>query len=334
MRYYPENFKLKIKFFLDLSMKSKVKKILSFFGIRFFLNFIFFNLYKFIYKNNYPFLKGILFDSLKFKTKTQIIETNKNERFLIFTNDNIISKEMFVSEEFDLKKLEKTLNFLNTKNKISKLYDIGANIGVICIPALTRNYVKKALAVEPEKNNFDLLKMNIALNNLEKKIDLFNFALSDKDDHFIEMELAPENSGDHRIRENVQFNIHGEEKRKTVSVKTKKFDTLFKEINPKEDLIWMDTQGYEPTILSGANNLINSKAPIVIEFWPYALKRSGLWESMFIHIKKFDYFLDLSEKVIKLVEINENTINQLKNGWGEEKKGFYSLYTDLLLVKN
>lgn len=334
MRYYPENFKLKIKFFLELSMKSKVKKILSFFGIRFFLNFIFFNLYKFIYKNNYPFLKGILFDSLKFKTKTQIIETNKNERFLIFTNDNIISKEMFVSEEFDLKKLEKTLNFLNTKNKISKLYDIGANIGVICIPALTRNYVKKALAVEPEKNNFDLLKMNIALNNLEKKIDLFNFALSDKDDHFIEMELAPENSGDHRIRENVQFNIHGEEKRKTVSVKTKKFDTLFKEINPKEDLIWMDTQGYEPTILSGANNLINSKAPIVIEFWPYALKRSGLWESMFIHIKKFDYFLDLSEKVIKLVEINENTINQLKNGWGEEKKGFYSLYTDLLLVKN
>ena len=228
MRYYPENFKLKIKFFLDLSMKSKVKKILSFFGIRFFLNFIFFNLYKFIYKNNYPFLKGILFDSLKFKTKTQIIETNKNERFLIFTNDNIISKEMFVSEEFDLKKLEKTLNVLNTKNKISKLYDIGANIGVICIPALTRNYVKKALAVEPEKNNFDLLKMNIALNNLEKKIDLFNFALSDKDDHFIEMELAPENSGDHRIRENVQFNIHGEEKRKTVSVKTKKFDTLFK----------------------------------------------------------------------------------------------------------
>ena len=58
MRYYPENFKSKIKFFL---------------------NFIISNLNKFIYKNNYPFLKGMLFDYLKFKTKIQIIETNKNE---------------------------------------------------------------------------------------------------------------------------------------------------------------------------------------------------------------------------------------------------------------
>ena len=176
--------------------------------------------------------------------------------------------------------------------------------------------------------------MNIALNNLEKKIDLFNFELSDKDDHLIEMKLAPENSGDHRIREKVHFNIHYEEKRKIVLVKTEKFDTLFKEINPKEDLILMDIQGYEPTILSGANNLINSKAQIVTEFWPHALKRSGLWESILVHIKKFDYFLDSSEKNIELVEINENIINQLKNGWGEGKKGFYSLYTDLLLVKN
>lgn len=334
MRHYPKNLKSKIKFFLDLSVKSKIKKVLSLLGIKYFLKFFISILYKFIYKNNFPFLKEILFDSLKLRSRIQIIETNKNERFLIFTNDEIISKEIFVSGEFDFKKFEKAINFLNTKKKISRLYDIGANIGIICIPAITRNYIKKALAVEPEKNNFDLLKINILLNNLKEKVDLYNFALSDKDDHLIEMELSFDNSGDHRIRENVNFNIHGEEKRKVVEVKTKKFDTLFKDINSKQDLIWMDTQGYEPTILSGAENLINSKAPIVTEFWPYALKRSGLWESMFSHIIKFDYFLDLSEKDIKPIEINNNSINELKNGWDNEKKSFHSLYTDLLLLKN
>ena len=56
--------------------------------------------------------------------------TNKyGEKFGLFANDNIISKELFVSEEFDLKKLIKTLNFLNKKGKIKNLYDIGANIG-------------------------------------------------------------------------------------------------------------------------------------------------------------------------------------------------------------
>jgi len=241
MKNYPENFKSKIKFFIKLDFKSKIKKILTFFGIKYFLNHFISMIYKFIFKNNFPFLKGIFFDSLRFRTKTQIVETNKNERFLIFTNDEIISKEMFISGEFDLEKFKKTINFLNTKKKITNLYDIGANIGVICIPALTRGYIKKAFAVEPEKNNFDLLKMNILLNNLEKKIDLYNFALSDKDDHLIEMELASENSGDHRIRENVHFNIHGEEKRKIVQVKTKKFDTLFGNIDSNKDLIWIDS---------------------------------------------------------------------------------------------
>ena len=68
-------------------------------------------------------------------------------------------------------------------------------------------------------------------------------------------------------------------KKKIIQVKTKKFDTLFKNINSEKDLIWMDTQGHEADILMGAENLIISKTPIVIEFWPYALKRNNMWEN-------------------------------------------------------
>ena len=99
-------------------------------------------------------------------------------------------------------------------------------------------------------------------------------------------------------------------------------------------MVWIDTQGYEPVILSGSDNLIKSKTPIVVEFWPYALKRAGHWDKMLKIFSKFDYFLDLSSSNIKPVEINEKNLSILKNGWDNEKKGNFSLYTDLILLKN
>ena len=69
-----------------------------------------------------------------------------------------------------LKKLEKTLEFLRPTHKIKKLYDIGANLGVTCIPAVQRKMIQNAIAVEPVMQNYDILKMNIILNKLEKKL--------------------------------------------------------------------------------------------------------------------------------------------------------------------
>jgi len=334
MKKYPKNFTEKIKNFLQLDFKIKFKKFLTLVGLKFFLYNSLFFIVKLINKNRSPFVRGILFDALKYKSKLEIVENKHKEKFIIFTNDNVISKEIFVSEEFDIKKVYKALDFLNKKSKISRLYDIGANIGVICIPAVKRGLVESANAVEPERKNFELLQMNVALNDLQNKIKIFDYALSDKDNEIIEMELAEDNSGDHRIKNKPQFNIHGEENRKTVKVNSKKFDSLFTNIDPKKDLVWIDTQGYEPIILSGSENLIKSKTPIVIEFWPYALKRAGHWEKMMHIFSKFDYFIDLSLSRTIPVEINEKNLLILKDGWDSEKKGDFSLYKDLILLKN
>ena len=147
------------------------------------------------------------------------------------------------------------------------------------------------------------------------------------------MELAKDNSGDHRIKNQIKFNIHNEENRKIVKVKTKKFDTLFNETKQNNDLIWIDTQGYEPIILQGAKKLIESKTSIVIEFWPYALKRANLWEKMFEVLKHFNFYVDLSNQELHLEKINEDSLKKLSEGWEQEKKGMYSLYTDILLLR-
>lgn len=334
MKKYTKNFKKKFFIFLKLDFKIKIKKLLTLIGVKFFLYNILYYIFKFINKTENPFIKGVFFDTLRYKSKYTFVENKHEEKFIIFTHDKVISKEIFVSNEFDLKKIYIALDFLNKKNKISKLYDVGANIGTICIPTIKRGLIQNANAIEPERKNFELLKMNIVLNNLQEKIQTYNFALSDKDDEVIEMEISGDNSGDHRIKNKPKFNIHGEENRKTVKVNSKRFDTLFTDINPKKDLIWIDTQGYEPVILSGSENLIQSKTPIVVEFWPYALKRAGHWEQMIKTISKFDYYLDLSSTNVLPVEISEKNLSLLKNGWDIEKKGSFSLYTDLVLLKN
>ena len=322
-------------YFLKLNIKNKLKFILILIGIKKIITkLIYYSLYFFL-KTKIFFLRGIIFDFYKELSDVIIYSNKYGEKFALFSNDKVISKEIFVKEEFDLKKIKKTLNYLNNKSKIKNLYDIGANIGSICIPAVKRNLVDTAFAVEPVKKNFQLLKVNIILNNLEDKIKTFNYALNSNDDQSLDMELSNDNSGDHRVRlQTLESNLYEEKNRKVEKVESKKFDTLFQNLNSQEDLVWIDTQGFEPIILSGAQNLIISKTPIVVEFWPYGLKRNNLWEQMRIMLEKFDYFSDLSETEINLKTTSKKNLDNLFFGWETEKKNKHALFTDLLLIKN
>ena len=192
--------------------------------------------------------------------------------------------------------------------------------------------IQKAIAVEPEKQNYNILKMNISLNNLEEKIMHYNCALSDRSNLDANIEISQNNSGNHKVISDTNLNIFSQTNN-TQKIVTDKFDNLFKNINSNEDLIWIDTQGHEPKVLMGAENLLASKAPIVIEFWPYELKRNGLWAPMFKILEKFDFFVDLSEKTLKEKAINSQSLNNLSTSWEKEKYKNSLLFTDFLLIK-
>ena len=49
--------------------------------------------------------------------------------------------------------------------------DIGANIGTTSISAVTKWGASRVLAVEPEAENFRLLRCNVILNDLDDRID-------------------------------------------------------------------------------------------------------------------------------------------------------------------
>jgi hypothetical protein len=84
-------------------------------------------------------------------------------------------------------------------------------------------------------------------------------------------------------------NYYLEKHRKTIIVKLTKLDSVIKKINPKNVFLWIDVQGYEGFVLDGGRETLRYNPPLVIEFWPYALERSGCIELLKEIIIKANY---------------------------------------------
>jgi FkbM family methyltransferase len=203
-----------------------------------------------------------------------LITNGARENYVVTTSDKIISKNLFIHNEFDLNKLIKANTILKFSNKNSLIIDVGANIGSICIPAITRNIFSKAIAIEPNPFNFFLLSLNLKLNKVENKIHLINKAAGNFSNKLLTMELSKTNFGDHRIKSCNKNGIYNEKKRDFIKVHSDTLDSILHEKIESETLIWIDTQGFEGFVLEGSKKLINKGIPMVIEFWPYGLIQS------------------------------------------------------------
>jgi hypothetical protein len=287
----------------------------------------------------YIFVKKILIKNLFFKfianNKTIIFEnTNNNfellakngdEMYIINSSDKFISKELFINGEAEFDKFLKALEIIGNKITKKTLIDIGANIGNLCIPAIKRGIFKNCLAIEPDPYNYSLLKKNIYINDINEKIETLNLAIGSVDNKKLDFELDNSNFGDHRvIDKNIIYkkNKYLENKRSIITIDSKKLDTVIKNFNHKETLIWIDVQGYEAFVLDGANNILSAKPFLVIEFWPYALDRNNSYELLKKTIIKTNYenCYDLSSNV-NYGKISEEKFDILYLEYKSEKRG-------------
>lgn len=259
-------------------------------------SFFFFKIKNFI-KNTFPRLLTFyiyikIFLNLHRKNKEMLINNNlAKEKYFINSSDLVIGQKILKKGNFEFEKFIKVIKLLKKKVNFI-LIDIGANIGTVCIPAIRRGFFQKCIAIEPDPYNFSLLKKNIKINGLNKNIKIINTALGSDDNKRAVFELSEYNFGDHRVRnENdlLDKNYYLEKQRKTIVVKLTKLDTVLKKINPKNVFLWIDVQGYEGFVLEGARNTLKHNPPLVIEFWPYALERSGCTELLKEIIIKANY---------------------------------------------
>jgi FkbM family methyltransferase len=158
------------------------------------------------------------------------------------------------------------------------LLDVGANIGMICIALLEQKRFARAVAAEPSPRNLRLLEHNIAQNGLSDRVTILPCALSSAEGE-LELELSEYNSGDTRIRHDASSGAWREERREVVKVPVRTLDRALAEqgVNARDvRLAWVDIQGHEGFFLDGARATLAAGVPVVSEFWPYGILRSGM----------------------------------------------------------
>jgi FkbM family methyltransferase len=184
--------------------------------------------------------------------------------------------------------------------KRSVLLDVGANVGVICIGMLCKGKVAKAIAIEAEPYNFELLKRNVTLNKLESRIACVKCAAS-TEDGFASRQLDASNLGDHRVMtaSAAMDKMQGGKTRVAgVVVPTRLLDDVVYEQNagsmpgPRECLLWIDIQGHESFAIKGATRLLASGIPAYIEVWPHGLNRWGGGAGQFTDLAR-EYWSDV-----------------------------------------
>jgi len=262
------------------------------------------------------------------KNQLLLAHTKENIYYIVNSSDKVIGRSVYCDRKsFDAHHLTDALNLISSTKSI--LIDVGANIGTIGILGVFKGYFEKCIAFEPEPNNFKILKHNVSLNGLSDKFELKNEALSYEANGSIEFELSEENFGDHRVRIKTTSGIHNEANREVISVAVNTLDIALQDVSLDKCVLFMDTQGFEGHVLSGARKLIQGNVPIVTEFWPYGLKRSGGIDLFYEALINSGYtsMWDLKNPAKKM----QFSIEQLKTI--ASKIGDDGDFTDFLFVK-
>jgi FkbM family methyltransferase len=155
--------------------------------------------------------------------------------------------------------------------------DVGAHIGTATLAALRWQGFGGAVCFEPNPDNARLLRQNLLANDVMDRVDVVQVAVSDGSDR-LPFELAPENTGDGRVRIGApRPGRFEEQRREVVEVAATTLDRCVADGTvalERVGLVWIDAQGHEGQILSGATRLLEAGVPMVVELWPYGLRRS------------------------------------------------------------
>ncbi len=270
----------------------------------------------------------------KMGRKTLIVHT-KQGLFRISTGDNAIGHSLYTRGEFEYGYSLKAMDFLRRHQFVRPenitFQDIGANIGIISIGLLRQAKIAHAIAVEPEVHNFKRLTENVRLNDLSEAMICLPLALGDRK-AMLEMEISPDNPGDHRIREAqvlTQAKFYSEDRREIVQVASLPLDEMLTlpEVSRTQwsfenAVVWIDVQGYEGYVFKGAQKFFSNGVATVSEIWPYGILRAGMSLDAFTDIVTSiwsDYWVLRGERFIRYpISMFDRYLDEIgeDNGYG------------------
>lgn len=214
-----------------------------------------------------------------------VLVNTDHGRFLCSPHDNVIGRSIFMTGQFDYDAFKALLDLISPRLPSSAIFvDVGANIGTHTIYALLSGKFERAICFEPEPNNFRLLQMNIAANDLTDRCDVRNVALGARSGT-VRMSLSTDNHGDHRI------SVSGK-----IIVPVTTLDEALFDIDSKQCFLHMDVQGYEASVLEGAPKLLSESDTLYTEFWPDELESNGSLQTFLSLIAPFTSIIDMTQE--------------------------------------
>ncbi len=199
--------------------------------------------------------------------------------------------------------------------KLNFFLDVGSNIGYYAILTAISNPNLKIFAFEPASGPGHFLKKNISLNKLCNQITHCNLALSDYDGEITFYEVIS------KKYPFLKFNLSGEHNTGTkinpkmfikTTVRAKRLDDFVKRQGiEKVDLIKLDTEGTEMTILLSGINTINQHRPIIICETLFNVIEGEL-ETFFKNLE-YGIFAHVDGSLVRVDSIQRNEDNGIRN---------------------
>ncbi len=202
----------------------------------------------------YQFFRIInLKKSEKKNLKKELVKKKVNDyEMYIDKNGKGIHRDLFLEGTREKVSVEIVKDLLKKRDVV---LEAGANIGYYTILESKLIGDKGIVyAVEPVKENFELLKKNIELNKL-KNIKMFNIGFSDK---IGKLNINVSSEGNLNTPRNI-----GKDSR-VESVKCESLDSFFKD-KKKPNFMRMDIEGYEDVVFNGGDKTLNSLRGIFVE---------------------------------------------------------------------
>lgn len=156
-----------------------------------------------------------------------------------------------------------TLREAGTLRPDAIFIDVGANIGAQSVYAMRSGAFARAIAVEPDPHNFDILKQNLAVNGLDDRVKPIAAAVSAVSGR---MQLARhrKNHGAHSVEVAYVPRPVG-----SIDVAAVALDDLMQRQSISAEqvaLVKIDVEGHELAVLEGMAGLRRAGVPVLIEF--------------------------------------------------------------------
>lgn len=211
---------------------------------------------------------------------------------VVSVRDDAISRKLYIAGEHEFQKFKQVLKLLRV-DQLQYLFDIGANIGEICIRAVKEGLATRGVAVEADLQNFQLLTVNAGLNGLTgtHRLELHHAAAGTGTPNFVQLKKSSDNFGDHQVLPS-QLQVDQPECNAD-QVRNLRLDSLNLSKADTSSLLWVDVQGYETQVLTGASSLLQSLVPIALEVSPLHLERYSSFGEFVSLVSKYRGYFDL-----------------------------------------